>query len=159
MLCILYYAILYLYLQKINGYDILIISNKFFSKVKYGMKSNNTNSVIEKEKVLEINNKFRSLGLNFKLKGTKLLNKTIQIIIASGDEFFILEDVFDELIKFYPAFNKNQIRMNIKYALDHRNETLSKKNFIKIFGFEYDSYYFTNKTIIEEISRIIKEEL
>lgn len=34
-----------------------------------------------------------------------------------------------------------------------------KKNVQKIlkrfFGFEYDEYYFTNKTIIEEIARVI----
>lgn len=28
--------------------------------------------------------------------------------------------------------------------------------FENIFGFEYDQYYFTNKTIIEEVARVIK---
>ena len=115
------------------------------------MKSNK----IKKENVLEINNKLRSLGLNFRLKGTKLLNKTIQIIITSGDEFYVLEDVFDELIKIYPSFNKIQIRMSIKYALDHRNEKLSEKNFTKIFGFEYDINIFCTKNFIDEFINAI----
>ena len=33
------------------------------------MKSSKISYIIKKEKVLEINNKLRSLGLNFKLKG------------------------------------------------------------------------------------------
>ena len=119
------------------------------------MINNNKKYIIEKEKVLEINNKLRSLGLNFRLKGTKLLNKTIQIIIASGDEFYVLEKVFDELIRIYPDLNKDQIRMNIKYALDNRNEYLSKKNFSKIFGFEYDINIFCTKNFIDEIINVI----
>lgn len=111
--------------------------------------------LIERETVLKINNNLRSLGLNFRLKGTKLLNKSIQIIIASGDEFYILEKIFDELIRNYPDLNKDQIRMNIKYALDNRNEYLSKKNFFKIFGFEYDINIFCTKNFIDEIINII----
>lgn len=119
------------------------------------MKNNNGKFIIEKEKVLEINNKFRSLGFSFKLRGTKLLNKTIQIIIASDDEFFILENVFDKLIKFYPFLNKTQIRMDIKYSLDHRNEKLSEKNFSKIFGFDYDIDTFCTKNFIDEFMNVI----
>ena len=49
-----------------------------------------------------------------------------------------------------------QIRNVIKYAIDTRNEKKSIANFEKIFGYKYDKYYFTNKTIIEEIARVIK---
>ncbi len=122
------------------------------------VKNNKQEIIIEKEKILEINNKFRSLGLNFKLKGTKLLNKTIQIIIFSNIEFYTLEDIFDQLIEIYPYFNKMQIRMSIKYALDHRDEKLSEKNFYKVFGFEYDELFFITKDFIEEFSNAIKEE-
>ena len=66
------------------------------------MKGNSVKYIISREQVLEINNKFRSLGLSFKLSGTKFLNKTVQIIIASGNEFYVLEDVLDEIIKLYP---------------------------------------------------------
>lgn len=44
----------------------------------------------------------------------------------------------------------------IKYAIDNRNEQKSIANFENIFGYKYDKYYFTNKIIIEEISRIVK---
>lgn len=119
------------------------------------MKSSKISYIVKKEEVLEINNKLRSLGLNLKLKGTKLLNKTIQIILSSENEFFILEDVLEELIKIYPNFNKIQIRMSIKYALDHRNEILSEKNFYKVFGFEYDLDIFCTKNFIDEFINII----
>lgn len=36
------------------------------------------------------------------------------------------------------SFNSTQIRNSIKYALDHRNENLSIKNFEKSFNFEYN---------------------
>ena len=77
---------------------------------------NNTfaKNTIEASKVLEINNKFRSLGLRPKLKGTKLLNKAVQILLVLNDEFFLLEDVLDELINIYPQFNKKQIKMAIQ---------------------------------------------
>ena len=119
------------------------------------MNNNCKKFIIEKEKVLEINNKFRSLGLNQKLLGTKLLNKTIQIIIFSDNEFFILEDVFDEIIKLYPTLNKTQIRMAIKYTLDNRNENICKRNFEKIFGFEYDEDIFYTKNFIDEFVYVI----
>ncbi len=38
----------------------------------------------------------------------------------------------------------------------NRKEEKSATNFKKIFGFEYDAYYFTNKIIIEEIARVIR---
>ena len=56
----------------------------------------------------------------------------------------------------YINFNNIQIRNSIKYAIDTRNDEKAKANFKKIFGFEYDSYYFTNKIIIEEIARVVK---
>ena len=107
--------------------------------------------IIEKEQILEINNKFRSLGLSFKHSGTKLLNKAIQIILSSENEFFVLEDILDELIEIYTNFNKTQIRMAMKYALDHRNELLSKNNFQKVFNFEYDITTFETKNFLDEI--------
>lgn len=115
------------------------------------MNSNCPKNIIEKEQVLEINNKFRSLGLSFKHSGTKLLNKAIQIILSSENEFFVLEDILDELIEIYPNFNKTQIRMAMKYALDHRNELLSKNNFKKVFNFEYDITTFETKNFLDEI--------
>lgn len=115
----------------------------------------NETNLIRKNQVLIINNKLRSLGLNPSLKGTKFINKAIQLIIMSDNEFYILEDIYKEIAKQYKGFNSTQIRNSIKYSLDNRNEYLSKKNFEKIFGFEYDPYYFTNKIIIEEIARCI----
>ena len=100
-----------------------------------------TNSICPQQ-VLSINNKLRSLGLNPTLKGTKFINKAIQLLIISNDEFYILENIYNEIAKNYTSFNSAQIRNAIKYSLDHRNENLSIKNFEKIFGFKYDEYIF-----------------
>ena len=58
----------------------------------------------------------------------------------------------------YKTFGSVQIRNSIKYTIDNRNEQKSKANFEQVFGFEYDQYYFSNKTIIEKIARVIKVE-
>ncbi len=110
---------------------------------------------ISPTQVLSINNKLRSLGLNPALKGTKFINKSIQLLIISDKEFYILEDIYNKIANIYPSFNSAQIRNAIKYSLDHRNENLSIKNFEKIFGFEYDEYTFTNKNFIEEVANTI----
>lgn len=121
--------------------------------------NNSTSTIthsISQTQVLLINNKLRSLGLNPALKGTKFINKAIQLLIISDKEFYVLNNIYMQIANNYnQSFNSAQIRNAIKYALDHRNENLSIKNFEKIFGFEYDEYIFTNKCFIEEVSRII----
>lgn len=89
-------------------------------------------------------------------KGTKLLNKAIQIVLDTNNEFVVLEEVYKRIALNYPELNSEQIKNLIKYAIDNRKEEKSATNFKKIFGFEYDAYYFTNKIIIEEIARVIR---
>ena len=117
-----------------------------------------TNNLIDTKYTIIIYNILQKLGLIPTLKGTKLLIKAILIIINSQEEFFIFEDIYKQIALKYKTFNSVQIRNSIKYAIDNRNEQKSKINFEKVFGFEYDQYYFTNKTIIEEIARVIKVE-
>ena len=117
---------------------------------------NKTNNLINSKATILIYNILRDLGLIPTLKGTKLLNKAIQIVIKSNDEFIIFEDIYKEIALNYMGFNSVQIRNVIKYAIDTRNEQKSIANFEKIFGYKYDKYYFTNKTIIEEIARVVK---
>lgn len=117
---------------------------------------NKTNNLISSKATILIYNILRDLGLIPTLKGTKLLNKAIQIVIKSNDEFIIFEDIYKEIALNYMGFNSVQIRNVIKYAIDTRNEQKSIANFEKIFGYKYDKYYFTNKTIIEEIARVVK---
>lgn len=59
----------------------------------------------------------------------------------------------------YPTLNSVRIKNLIKYAIDTRNEQKSIANFERIFGFEYDQYYFTNKIIIEEVTRVVKHKI
>lgn len=117
-----------------------------------------TNNLIDTKYTIIIYNILQKLGLISTLKGTKLLIKAILIIINSQEEFIIFEDIYKQIALKYKTFNSVQIRNSIKYAIDNRNEQKSKANFKQVFGFEYDQYYFTNKTIIEEIARVIKVE-
>ena len=115
-----------------------------------------TNNLISSKNSILIYNILRDLGLIPTLKGTKFLNKAIQIVINSDNEFIVFEDVYTQIALKYTNFNGAQIRNAIKYAIDNRNEQKSIANFEKIFGYKYDSYYFTNKIIIEEIARVIR---
>lgn len=114
-----------------------------------------TNNLISSKYTILIYNILRELGFIPTLKGTKLLNKAIQIVINSGNEFIVIEDIYNQIALNYEGFNSMQIRNAIKYAIDTRNEQKSISNFEKIFGYKYDRYYFTNKIIIEEIARVI----
>lgn len=116
---------------------------------------NNNCKVIKSSKYYEINSILRLLGLKTNMNGTKLIRKCIFYIINSDNDFYILEDIFQEIILNYPELNSKQIRSEIGYALNSRNERLSKKNFEKIFGYEYDSFIFTPKNFIDEIVNII----
>lgn len=115
-----------------------------------------TNNLISSKNAILIYNILRALGLNMTLKGTKLLNKAIQIVINSNDEFIVLEDIYNQITLNYESFNGVQIRNTIKYAIDNRDEQKSRNNFEQIFGYKYDDYYFTNKIIIEEVARVVK---
>lgn len=124
------------------------------------VKSNiKTSNLINYKTTILIYNILRDLGLIPTLKGTKFLNKAIQIVLNSNNEFIVLEDVYKEIALNYSNFNSVQVRNSIKYAIDNRNEEKSIANFERIFGYKYDRYYFTNKVIIEEISRIVKYKL
>lgn len=115
-----------------------------------------TNNLINSKNSILIYNILRALGLNTTLKGTKLLNKAIQIVLNSNDEFIVIEDVYSQLTLNCKSLNGVQIRNAIKYAINNRDAQKSKNNFKQIFGYQYDDYYFTNKTLIEEIARVVK---
>ena len=116
---------------------------------------NNNCKAIKSSKYYEINSTLRLLGLKTNMNGTKLIRKCIYYIISSDNEFYMLEDVFQKIILNYPKLNSKQIRSEIGYALNSRNERLSEKNFEKIFGYEYDSFIFTPKNFIDELINII----
>ena len=90
---------------------------------------NKTNNLISSKATILIYNILRDLGLIPTLKGTKILNKAIQIVIKSNDEFIIFEDIYEEIALNYMGFNSVQIRNVIKYAIDTRNEQKSIEAF------------------------------
>lgn len=124
------------------------------------VKSNiKTSNLINYKTTIFIYNILRDLGLIPTLKGTKFLNKAIQIVLNSDNEFIVLEDVYKEIALNYTNFNSVQVRNAIKYAIDNRDEEKAIANFERIFGYKYDNYYFTNKAIIEEIARVVYKRL
>lgn len=115
-----------------------------------------TNNLISSKDVILIYNILRDLGFIMSLKGTKLLNKAIQVVIKSDNEFISVEEVYHILALNYTCFNTAQIRNAIKYAIDTRSEEKTAKNFESIFGYKYDKECLTNKSIIEEIARVMR---
>ncbi len=119
------------------------------------MKGAKTNIVINSKITITIFNILRDIGLNTSHRGTKYINKAIQLLLTSNNDIFVLENIYNCIANIYDNTSPKQIKNDISYALKSRNEEKSKHNFEKIFRFEYDPYYFTNKVIIEEISQII----
>ena len=113
---------------------------------------------INPKQVITIFNILRSIGLNTSHRGTKYINKAIQIITMSDNDIVVINDIYEKIAKIYGNITPKQVKNDISYALNTRIENKALQNFKRIFGFEYDSYYFTNKNIIEEIVRIIKLE-
>ena len=120
------------------------------------MKGKNENIVISPKQIITIFNILRSIGLNTSHRGTKYINKAVQIIMISNDDIVIIEDVYKSIAKLYGNITPKQVKNDISYALNSRQEEKTIKNFERIFNFEYDRYYFTNKNIIEEIARIVR---
>ena len=106
--------------------------------------------------ILEIRNKLRTLGLKPSIKGTILINKAIRIILETVDyeDYFMANEIYKKVAEYY-NISFVQVKAYIQYALDNRNIQKSKDNFKNIFGFEYDTYYFTSKIFLEEITKII----
>ena len=117
------------------------------------MKGKN-NIVINPKTTITIFNILRDIGLNTSHRGTKYINKAVQLLITSNNDIFVLKDIYNSIANIYDNTSPKQIKNDISYSLKSRNEKKSKYNFEKIFGFEYNDYYFTNKNIIEEIYSI-----
>ena len=114
------------------------------------------NNTINPKQVITIYNILRSIGLNTSHRGTKYINKAIQLIMMYDNDIVIINTIYKDIAKMYDNITQKQIKNDISYALNSRVEEKAEKNFEKIFNFEYDSYYFTNKTIIEEIARVVR---
>lgn len=113
---------------------------------------------LNNQSYIKSRNILRSLGINVAHKGCIFLICAIQIVVTNNYDYIVLEDLYSLIAKKYKNTNNYQIKNTIKYAIDHRIEEKAINNFEKIFGFEYDEYFFTNKNIIEEISNIIQLE-
>jgi len=96
------------------------------------------------------------MGLNSGHIGTRLINKAVQILTIKDLEMIVLNDIYEEISKCYPKLKPKFIRSYIHYALQHRDEKKAENNFRKVFGFDYDDYYFEPKQFIEEMANIIR---
>ena len=117
-----------------------------------------TNIVIKPKQIITIFNILRDIGLNTSHRGTKYINKAVQILITTDNDIIKAKDIYNSISNYYDNITPKQVKNDISYALNSRLEEKAEKNFEKVFGFEYDQYYFTNKTIIEEIARVVKVE-
>ena len=117
------------------------------------------NIAIKPKQIITIFNILRDIGLNTSHRGTKYINKAVQILVTTDNDIIKAKDIYNSISNYYSNITPKQVKNDISYALNSRIEEKAKKNFEKVFGFEYDQYYFTNKTIIEEIARVIKLEV
>ena len=116
------------------------------------------NIAIKPKQIITIFNILRDIGLNTSHRGTKYINKAVQILVTTDNDIIKAKDIYNSISNYYSNITPKQEKNDISYALNSRIEEKAKKNFEKVFGFEYDQYYFTNKTIIEEIARVVKVE-
>lgn len=116
------------------------------------------NIAIKPKQIITIFNILRDIGLNTSHRGTKYINKAVQILVTTDNDIIKAKDIYNSISNYYSNITPKQVKNDISYALNSRTEEKAKKNFEKVFGFEYDQYYFTNKTIIEEIARVVKVE-
>lgn len=105
---------------------------------------------------LIIYNILRQLGLRPNHNGTKFAIKAIQLILDSNN-IIKIKNIYEDISKTTNSFTPEQIRISIKYAIDHRNEQKSMQNFKKIFNYDYDEEIFTNKDFLEEIVNILQK--
>lgn len=118
----------------------------------------NTTNRITRSQITLTSHIIRSLGLSFGLTGTRLINKTIQILTIKDLEIVVLEDIYRELSVYFPKIKPVQMRQYIAYALEHRDYQKAEENFEDIFGFEHDIYYFEPKVFMEEVANVIRLE-
>ncbi|MBO5397760.1 MAG: hypothetical protein J6A36_02340 [Clostridia bacterium] len=117
----------------------------------------NINNCISPKQVITIFNILRDIGINTTHKGSKYLNKAIQLLLTQNNDIVVIENVYFAIANYYGNISAKQVKNSIAYALNSRIEEKTIRNFKKIFNFEYDPYYFINKTLIEEICRIVEE--
>lgn len=113
------------------------------------------NKINHKDTLL-IYNVLRDLGLKASTRGTTLINKAIQFVVINEDDFIVIDNIYQLVADFYKNISVMQVQSYINYAIKNRNETKCENNFSKIFGFDYDEYFFSNKNLIEEIANLIK---
>ena len=110
---------------------------------------------IKPNQILKIRNILRELGFSSSQNGTKFLNKSIQYVLCSNTDVFILKDIYSYLSEYYHLSTDN-IKQSIQYSITSRDILKCKNNFEKVFGYEYDEYIFFTKSLVEEICNVIK---
>ena len=76
---------------------------------------------INNSKNIIIYNTIRRLGLRPNHRGTIFIVKAVWLIRKNPD-IIVIKDIYMEIAKTSNAFTLEQIRVAIKYAIDHRNE-------------------------------------
>lgn len=111
----------------------------------------------KKNHAIKVHNILRQIGLSTKLKGTKMLLSAILLALACTDDFIVLNKIYKQLSYQYnlsPKYVENAISYSLKHPIGNKY----KSNFEKIFELEFCEDFYSNKIIIEEISRVIKLE-
>lgn len=61
------------------------------------MKGVNANTIISPKEIILIYNILRDIGLNTTHKGTKYINKAVQLLYSMNNDIVILEDIYNSI--------------------------------------------------------------
>lgn len=111
----------------------------------------------KRNQAIIVYNILRKIGLSAKFKGTTILLSAIMLSLNCADDFIFVSNIYEQLSKQYNLSPKN-IENTIAYSLKHPIGNKYKDNFEEIFDLEYSEDFYSNKNIIEEVSRVIKTE-
>ena len=91
------------------------------------------NIAIKPKQIITIFNILRDIGLNTSHRGTKYINKAVQILVTTDNDIIKAKDIYNSISNYYSDITPKQVKNDISYALNSRTEEKAKKNFEKNF--------------------------
>lgn len=70
----------------------------------------NINLVIKPKQIINIFNILRDIGLNTSHRGTKYINKAVQIVIATDNDIVKAKDIYNSISNYYGNITPKQVK-------------------------------------------------
>lgn len=85
------------------------------------------NIAIKPKQIITIFNILRDIGLNTSHRGTKYINKAVQILVTTDNDIIKAKDIYNSISNYYSNITPKQVKNDISYALNSRIEEKAKK--------------------------------